>query len=374
MPVYKWSKTAASNATADSTISWAEGQAPSTVNDSSRAEMAAVAMWRDDISGTITTGGSSTAYTVTTNSVFSTAALMSGAMITFIPHTTSGAAPTLAVDGLTARAINIATSVAVPTGALVAGTPYVVTYIHASTEFILMGRLAALPATTFTGAITGTSAALSAGLTVGTTLAVTGVSSFSDDLRAADGDATTPSYGFTNDTDCGWYRIGANNLGLALNGAKVLDVATTGLTVTGTLTSSGALSAASFTGNAVATQADQETGTSTTTAVSPGRQHFHQSAAKLWLKCDHSGNLASPSYNITSVTDTGAGVVTVTIATDFSDADYAVNVTVGTAVGVCVPNTSQAVGSFVINAYNTGTGAAQDSILGYYAVAFGDFA
>jgi microcystin-dependent protein len=37
------------------------------------------------------------------------------------------------------------------------------------------------------------------------------------------------------------YRIGANNLGIGVNGAKVLDIATTGLTVTGALAVSGAL-------------------------------------------------------------------------------------------------------------------------------------
>lgn len=147
MTFYKWSKTAASNANADATINWAEGQAPSSVNDSARAVMAAASKWRDDISGTITTGGTSTAYTVTTNQSFTTAALMSGAMICFIPHADSGAAPTLAVDGLTARAINYSTGVAIPTGALKTGTPYLVTYVHATTEFILQGALDKAPLT-----------------------------------------------------------------------------------------------------------------------------------------------------------------------------------------------------------------------------------
>ncbi len=164
--VMQWSKTAATNATADDAVNWAEGMAPSAVNNSARAEMASVAMWRDDISGTLTTAGTSTAYTLATNATFATAAEMSGALICFIPHTTSGAAPTLAVDGLTARAIRLSTGVNVPTGALIAGTPYTVTYIHASTEFILHGNAAVfddvtvgdLTATTVTasGAISGT--------------------------------------------------------------------------------------------------------------------------------------------------------------------------------------------------------------------------
>lgn len=45
MALWQWSTTAANNATADSSINWQEGQAPSTVNDSARAMMAAIATW-----------------------------------------------------------------------------------------------------------------------------------------------------------------------------------------------------------------------------------------------------------------------------------------------------------------------------------------
>ena len=62
MSFFKWSKTANNNANADGTINWAEGQAPSTVNDSARAMMAAAAKYRDDIAG-VTTGGTATANT-----------------------------------------------------------------------------------------------------------------------------------------------------------------------------------------------------------------------------------------------------------------------------------------------------------------------
>lgn len=135
-----WSTTASSNSTADPAVNWAEGQAPSTVNNSARGMMASIADWRNDLYG-ITTGGTSTAYTVATGSTFASAADMSGAVFCIIPNATSGPAPTLAVDGLTARAINISTGAAVPTGALVSGTPYLVKYVHASTEFIVLGTL-----------------------------------------------------------------------------------------------------------------------------------------------------------------------------------------------------------------------------------------
>src|ERR1043165_8372075 len=97
-PFYNWSRTAASNATADSTVNWAEGQLPSTVNDSARAMMASTAAFRDDIAGAIATGGTSTAYTVTSYQVFSSLSAMNGMVIAFTPHTTNGNTVTLNVD------------------------------------------------------------------------------------------------------------------------------------------------------------------------------------------------------------------------------------------------------------------------------------
>jgi microcystin-dependent protein len=141
MSFWKWSRTASSNATADATINWAEGQAPSTVNDSGRAMMAAAAKFRDDISGAITTGGSSAAYTVASYQAFDTLASMNGAMIAFTPHTTSGATVTLNVDGLGARPLRLAPGATndLPAGTLVQGTPYVATYYNAAGEWILQG-------------------------------------------------------------------------------------------------------------------------------------------------------------------------------------------------------------------------------------------
>ncbi len=49
-----------------------------------------------------------------------------------------------------------------------------------------------------------------------------------------DGTVGAPSVAFTSDTDSGMYRIGANNIGVAVGGAKVVDVATTGVAITGT--------------------------------------------------------------------------------------------------------------------------------------------
>src|SRR5215472_15084499 len=115
MPFWKWSRTASSNANADSTVNWAEGQAPSSVNDSARAMMARLAEYRDDNSGSLTTGGILTAYTLTTNEVFDSLAHMDKQKFTVVFNVTSGATPTLSVDTLTAKPLRITTGTAPPT-------------------------------------------------------------------------------------------------------------------------------------------------------------------------------------------------------------------------------------------------------------------
>lgn len=50
---------------------------------------------------------------------------------------------------------------------------------------------------------------------------------------SASGTAAAPVITWDGDTDTGLYRIGANNIGITANGAKVVDIATTGVAVTG---------------------------------------------------------------------------------------------------------------------------------------------
>jgi microcystin-dependent protein len=139
MPWWSWSQTASSNATADSTINWAEGQPPSSVNDSARAMMAATAKYRDDIAGAIVTAGTSTAYTVTSYSVFDTLAHLNGQTIAFTPHTTNGATVTLNVDGLGAKPLRSAPNTELLAGTLIQGTPYCALYSNADGAFYLDG-------------------------------------------------------------------------------------------------------------------------------------------------------------------------------------------------------------------------------------------
>lgn len=132
-----WSRTAGTNASVDPSIGWAEGMAPSSVNDSSRAEMASVAKWRDDIAGATVTGGTSTALTLSTYQSFDTLARLNGNLVAFSPHATNGATVTLNVDSLGAKPLRSAPSVELPAGVLVEGTPYVAIYNNSDEVFYL---------------------------------------------------------------------------------------------------------------------------------------------------------------------------------------------------------------------------------------------
>lgn len=78
-------------------------------------------------------------------------------------------------------------------------------------------------------------------------------------------------------------------------------------------------------GFTASTQAEMETATSITTGVTPGRQQYHPSSAKVWGSFNGSGTPAIlAGYNFSSITDGGAGVWTVNFTTAFSSANYAV--------------------------------------------------
>lgn len=88
-----------------------------------------------------------------------------------------------------------------------------------------------------------------------------------------------------------------------------------------------------------ASQAEQETGTSTVKFATPGVQQYHPSACKAWVSFDASGTLAiKSSYNVSSVTDLGVGRYRVNFTNNFSAATYC-PVGFGTTAGAGSNNT-----------------------------------
>ena len=129
----------------------------------------------------------------------------------------------------------------------------------------------------------------------------------------------------------------------AVAGTTVLTLPAT----SGTLSTSAGLSAAS--------QAEMEAATSNTVAATPLNTKWHPGVAKVWIKAARDGTAINASYNVTSITDNGAGSITVTIDTDFSSSSYVIT-TFGAGANSNIAQlnyvTSQAAGSFSADCIN----------------------
>jgi hypothetical protein len=131
------------------------------------------------------------------------------------------------------------------------------------------------------------------------------------------------------------------------------------------------------TGTAVATQAQQETASATNVLVTPGRQQFHPSAAKAWVRFDTAGTI-NASYNVSSVTDTGAGDFTANWTVSFSSTNYftsgsAIDQSAESAANTFIFKThTQNTGSTRIFTQNASAGVRVDPSVGVCVAAFGD--
>jgi microcystin-dependent protein len=67
---------------------------------------------------------------------------MNGAMVAFVPHTTSGATVTLNIDSLGGKPLRFGPSLELQSGVLIQGTPYVVSYNNSDGAFYLQGGFA----------------------------------------------------------------------------------------------------------------------------------------------------------------------------------------------------------------------------------------
>jgi len=127
-------------------------------------------------------------------------------------------------------------------------------------------------------------------------------------------------------------------------------------------------------GLTAATQANQETGASLLVSVTPGRQQFHPSAAKCWALSNATLSGVSASYNLTSVTDGGTGIITFNIDVDFSSATWTPLLSaIDVVVGVRVVKIEQALGTGTCLATNRdGAGTLVDPSIGLAFAGYGD--
>lgn len=230
----------------------------------------------DAITGVITTTGSANAYVLTTG--LSLSAYVSGQAFKIKTNFANTGAATINVDTLGAKSIVKNGSTALASGDMASGQVYEIAYD--GTNFQLVGKfgqtedadltaIAALGYTsgsyllqktaadtwslTLTPSVTtisvGDGSAAAPSVKVGdeqnglaSTSANTlnliaagviratvgdGFITFISPAFAPDGEAALPGWGFASDPDCGFYRIGSDNIGFTLGGAKRIDFSTT---------------------------------------------------------------------------------------------------------------------------------------------------
>lgn len=101
---------------------------------------------------------------------------------------------------------------------------------------------------------------------------------------------------------------------------------------------------------AAASQAQMETGTSTSVVTTPGRQQFHPGHPKFWGYITLSAGTPTlqTSFNVVSIVDQGVGQFTFNFTTNFSSVNYAVTTSANkdnTTASCAQSYTNQAVGS-----------------------------
>lgn len=135
---WQWSTTAANNGNSDPTINFQEGMSPSSVNDSARAVMAALAAYNNDTSGFAAASGTASAISFASAQGYTDAASLSGRSVTFLYNVSASnnAGITLTVDGISGI-IYTAFGVQVPAASMVLGGVYSVTYYSADSSFRL---------------------------------------------------------------------------------------------------------------------------------------------------------------------------------------------------------------------------------------------
>lgn len=339
MTFWKWSKTAASNATADSTINWAEGMSPSAVNDSARAEMAALAKYRDDVSGTtVSTGGSADSYTFTSNQTLTS--LTDGFKIAFICSATNTGASTINVDSLGAKPIRKVSGTALSAGDLVANCVYTAAYDSGGDEWLVHG---------------GNTQNKDAELT-----AIAGLTSAADKLPYFTGSGTAALTDFTSVARTLLSQATQalmRTTGLGLGTSAVIDTGTSGTKVPlldGTNTWSGAQTVSHASGIAA------------------------QNTIRAWARVTVSGTTYTiqDSFGVQSLTRNGTGDVSLTFSSSLPSANYAAvaNVFSGADQVLTVIRNQTASAVTVALFQNTGGTGWLGADYGFNLIVIGDYA
>jgi len=164
---YLWdAATPLNNGAADPDINFAEGQTPGSVNNSARGLMAGIAGWLKDTNGSLTTGGTANAHTVTSNIAYG--GLAAGIVLCFKAGVTNTGPATLNLTprggaAFGAKPMNVFTpsggEVSLAAGQIKQGGRYIVQYDPALAggggAWVVLNPSPAVSAATLTGAALG---------------------------------------------------------------------------------------------------------------------------------------------------------------------------------------------------------------------------
>jgi hypothetical protein len=82
-----------------------------------------------------------------------------------------------------------------------------------------------------------------------------GEAAMTGQLKSASGSVAAPGVTFSADLDCGYYRIGADNIGFSIGGVKLWDLGSAAATLTGTLTATTVAASSAMTKGGVSVEA-----------------------------------------------------------------------------------------------------------------------
>lgn len=267
---------------ASNTGRWPENMAFSAVNDAGRADEGLLARWFNDVNSSVVASGSPNAYTATSNRTIS--ALVNNTIIAFTANFTNTGSATFNLNGLGAKTIKRFAGDALASGDITSGQPVSVIYKSSPDCWYMMNAAAAL-------------------ISAAATIAISQYIDFTE-VSIPSAPAADVARLYARDDGAGGTFLAWKD---STNTEMVLKPST---------------------------QATMETGTDTTTIVTPGRQKYHPGHPKAWANADSAGGL-NASYGITSITRNSTGNYTANLSTSMSSANYCV---VGTAEQVTLPN------------------------------------